>query len=318
MNFSLSNVKRLRRAAGALILVAGIYLAFGFSSRSTTHYKAQTAINIPYPKPLPGLTPISFLPGIVSTDSVDFNAAFSADGKSFYFTRKENGRSRILFSRYDGKDWATATPVELSGNKYSNADPAFAADGTLYFISNRPKNPSDTIASDYDIWFCKPLANGHWSEPRNLQILNSDGEEYYISFAKNGNLYFASSRKGGSGEEDLYVSRLVNGKYTAPENLGGVINSKESEYDPCISPDEDFIIFTSSTRDDSFGGADLYYSKLDAGKKWTSPVNLGKNFNTKGREYCSYFSPDHKYFFFASQGDVKWIDIRAINKLVQH
>ena len=77
-----------------------------------------------------------------------------------------------------------------------------------------------------------------------------------MSFAKNGNLYFASSRKGGFGEEDIYVSRLVNKQYTKPENLGPAINSKESEYDPCISANEDFIIFTSSGRGDSFGAGE--------------------------------------------------------------
>jgi len=299
----------------AIVYLAAICV---FSSCATKHYTGHAVVNIPYPQPLPDSIPITFLPGIVSTDSIEFNAAFSPDGKSFYFTRKEKGRLQIRVSRYDGKKWTADAAVDLSNSKYSNADPAFSADGKLYFISNRPKNPTDTIASDYDIWFCKPLANGQWSVPENLQVVNSHGDDYYISFAKNGNLYFASSRDGGFGEEDIYVSRLINGKYTAPENLGAVINSKQSEYDPCISPNEDFIIFTSAIRDDSFGGADLYYSKLDADKKWTRPVNLGKNINTKTRDYCSYFSPDHKYFFFASQGDVKWVDVRAINKLVQH
>ena len=50
-------------------------------------------------------------------------------------------------------------------------DPAFAPDGKLYFISNRPKDQSDTIA-DYDIWFVAPLADGRWSAPENLKSIN--------------------------------------------------------------------------------------------------------------------------------------------------
>ena len=118
--------------------------------------------------------------------------------------------------------------LSFTESKYSEADPAFAPDGKLYFISNRPKDQSDTLM-DYDIWFVAPLSDGRWSEPENLKSVNSDSSEFYISFSKNGNLYFSSSRKGGFGEEDIYVSRLINEQYTAPENLGAAINSKRSE-----------------------------------------------------------------------------------------
>lgn len=308
-------MKRIRPASTskALIYTACICV---FSFCASLHTEAQTVTGIPYPEPLPGLTPITFLPGSVSTDSIEFNSAFSPDRKSFYFTRKINGQSKIHVSWYDGKNWTKPVPASFSDNPYSNADPAFAAGGKLYFISNRPKNGSDT-PSDYDIWFCKPLSGGRWSEPENLQIVNTDSNEYYISFSKNGNLYFASDRKGGFGEEDIYVSRLINGKYTTPANLGAAINSAKSEYDPCISPNEDFIIFTSSNREGGFGGADLYYAKSQGGRDWTPAVNLGKNFNTPGREYCSYLSPDGKYFFFSSSGDIKWVSIRAIDALVR-
>ena len=40
---------------------------------------AQT--DIPYPKPLADTAAITFLPGIVSKDSIDFGSAFSPDGK---------------------------------------------------------------------------------------------------------------------------------------------------------------------------------------------------------------------------------------------
>jgi len=298
------------------VAIALCYLLSGcfFSSCATRHNKLQTAI--PYPAPFPDSNAITFLPGIVSSDSIDFNSAFSPDGRSFYFTRKKSGLSKIYITRYDGKGWEEPVLSPFSNTKYSVADPAFGPDGKLYFISDRPKNQSDS-SGDYDIWFSKPLGDGGWSEPENLQIVNSDSSEYYISFSKNGNLYFASGRKGSIGEEDIYVSRLVNGQYTTPQNLGAAINSQHSEYDPCISPDEDLIIFSSSNREDSFGGADLYYSKLDGNKKWSPAVHFGKNFNTKSREYCSYFSPDGKYFFFSSGGDVKWVDIKAINKIIR-
>ena len=278
----------------------------------STHPSTQTLTEIPYPHPPPDSIALTFLPDLVSTDSVDFTSAFSPDGKSFYFTRSENSQSSIYVTQHDGRTWKSPVLVPAIETEYSEADPAFAPDGKLYFISNRPKNNADTVR-DYDIWFVTPLdEDTGWSKPENLEPVNSDSSEFYISFSKNGNLYFSSSRKGGFGAEDIYVSRLSNERYTKPENIGEAINSTYSEYDPCISANEDILVFTSSNRKDTFGGADLYCSKITGTAKWFNAMNLGKSLNTNTREYCAYFSPDSKYFFFSSQGDVKWLKSQFI------
>jgi hypothetical protein len=275
---------------------------------------AQAAKKIAYPQPLADSMAIIFLPGLVSKDSLDFNAAFSPDGKAFYFSRSKNRQSKIYVSYHNGENWTEPVHAAFTGGtQYAEADPAFGPDGRLYFISNRPRNQSDT-SPDYDIWSVKPLPGGHWSEPENMTSLNSDSSEFYISFARNGNLYFASSRAGGFGEEDIYVSRLVNARYSTPENLGPAVNTAKSEYDPGISPQEDIIVFASSNRGQGFGGADLYCSVVDVPKKWLPATHLGKTFNTKTREFCPYFSPDEKYFFFSSEGDIKWISLKILQK----
>lgn len=266
---------------------------------------------IPYPKPAPDSAVTTFLPGIVSKETVDFGSAFSPDGRSFYFARSEDKRSRIYVTHHDGEVWTEPVVARFIASDYADADPAFGPGGRLYFISTRPKDQLDKLP-DYDIWFVTPLADGGWSEPENLKTTNSESNEFYISFSRNGNLYFASSRPGGFGEEDIYVSRLLRNQYAAPENLGASINSEKSEYDPGISADEDLLVFTSAGRKDSFGGADLYASKFGRNKRWTEAVNLGKNYNSKTREYCPYFSPDSKYFFYSSEGDVKWADTQIL------
>ncbi len=267
-------------------------------------------------KPFPRSIPKVFLKGIVSKDSVDFGAAFSPAGRSFYFARTANKRSRIYVTDFNGTSWTEPVTLPFDHGNYSMADPAFSPDGKLYFISNMPKNNADTLP-DYDIWYVSPLSNGKWTEPENLHSINSDSNEFYISFSKNGNLYFSSSRKGGYGEEDIYMSRLTGSQYTSPANLGNTINSERSEYDPGISPDEAIIIFASSGRSGSFGKADLYVSTLNNQGSWQNAVNLGKDFNTSSREYCPYFSPDLKHFFYSSEGDVKWVDLMAVKKKIR-
>jgi Tol biopolymer transport system component len=264
---------------------------------------------LPYPKPPAYGKPEIFLPGIVSTNARDFGSAFSPDGKSFYFARSENGKSKIYVTRYIKKQWTAAVLVSSSQAPYSDADPAFAPNGNFYFISTRPTDPHDTLP-DYNIWVAGIRKDGRLTDPDPLKIINSDSSEFYISFAKNGNLYFSSSRQGGFGEEDIYVSRFENGQYQLPENVGAAVNSEKSEYDPGVSKEDEMIVFTSPNRKDTRGGGDLYFSRRRMGK-WIDAVHFGEPINTPAREYCSYFSPDARYFFYSSEGDVKWIDMTS-------
>lgn len=297
----------------AIVLVFACLLS---SCALSLFAQAPAHAGIPYPQPLPDTTAIRFLPGLVSKDSLDFNAMFSPDGQSFYFTRAASKITNIYISKYDGRQWTEPVLAPFTEGGYSDADPAFGPDGKLYFISNRPARRSDTLM-DYDIWRVSPLAGGRWSEPENVKSINTDSAEYYISFTADGNLYFASSRPGGFGEEDIYVSRLEGQQYSQPENLGAAVNTDKSEYDPFISPKGDFLIFTSSNRGNSFGAADLYCSKLKGGKEWLRAANLGKSFNTSTREFCPYVSPDGKYFFFSSERDIKWISAGHLTRQME-
>jgi Tol biopolymer transport system component len=301
--------KNIQHTLQALILLTLPLL--GVVSCAPRHEGKQAAA-IAYPEPTPDSVAIPFLPGVVSKDSLDFNAAFSADGKSYYFTRSENKKLIIYASTHDGTRWTEPVPAAFTEAGYSQADPAFGPDGKLYFISNKPRHAADTL-DDYDIWFVTPQDKG-WSAPQNLAAINTDSAEYYISFTDKGNLYFASARAGGYGQEDIYVSELVNGAYAQPRNLGAAINTDKSEYDPGISPAEDMIVFASSRRADSYGAADLYGAKRSTQGEWTTAMHLGKTINTDTRDYCPYFSPDGRYFFFSSERNVKWIGIGAFQQ----
>ena len=263
--------------------------------------------NFVYPDPKPDTVALPFLPGIVSSDSLDFNAAFSPDGKLFYFARSFNGNWQIYQTAFDGKNWSSPSFAPFSERQYSMADPFITSDGSVYFISNRPRNERDTLP-DFDIWVVHHQENGQWSAPENIQEVNSDSTEYYVSLAANSNLYFASNRSGGYGSHDIYVSKFVNGKYTTPVNLGANINSAEMEHDPLILNDERCIIFTSVNREGGLGEADFHYAtRENADQPWSSALNLGKQFNTPTYEYCPNLTPDSKFFFYSSEYDVKWI-----------
>lgn len=304
-------MNNLKTPATILTLILMLPCFTGCTGSNSQH-------GIPYPKPYPDTVASTFLPGIVSntaTDSLDFNAAFSPDGQSFYFARPVNGKWQIFLSRYDGVQWTRPEPAPFNEQNYAQADPAFGPDNNLYFISNRPTSKSQNV-SDFNIWFIKPLASGKWSSPEYVEAVNTDSTEYYISFAGNGNLYFASTREGGLGQEDIYVSKRVDGMYSKPENLGGTINSAESDHDPCIAKDESFLVYNSYERKDGYGQADLYASKMTKNKTWSKAANLGKAFNTPAYEYTAYITPDSKYFFFTSEYDIKWISADYLRQTI--
>jgi hypothetical protein len=266
---------------------------------------------IKYPEPAPDSIALSFLPGIVCTDSLDFNSAFSPDGKSFYFGQSLYGKWRIYVTSFDGKNWSNPAPAAFSDTAYSEADPFITPDGSVYYISNRPAHNNDSLP-DYDIWVVHPVNDGTWSAPENLHEVNSDSTEYYVSLSANGNLYFSSNRQGSYGSNDIYISRLVNGKYTTPENLGPAVNTSQMEHDPFISPGEQLLIFTSAYRKDSYGEADLYYSVKNADNTWSPAKNMGSSINTPTYEYCPYITPDSKYLFYSTDFEVKWIDTKYL------
>ncbi|MFW5705562.1 MAG: tetratricopeptide repeat protein, partial [Bacteroidota bacterium] len=123
-------------------------------------------------------------------------------------------------------------------------------------------------------------------QPVNLgSPINSSGWESQPTLSSDGRtLYFASTRNGGHGNSDLWMSTLKDdGSWSIPENLGKVINTKGSEMAPFIHPDGQTLYF-SSDHHIGMGGIDLYVSRKDSTGNWSAPVNLGFPVNTPGDE----------------------------------
>ncbi|HEX7771178.1 MAG TPA: hypothetical protein VF435_02080 [Pyrinomonadaceae bacterium] len=250
--------------------------------------------------------PTIFGNGIISTADFDSHPAFTPDGKTLYFLRSSPTFNfwTIVVSRYEKNHWTTPEVLPISG-QYRDADPFITTDGKkFYFISDRPKDAANTSAESrsLDIWFMEKVGDG-WGPPRNVGApINSPGQEWYPTIAQDGTMYFGSDRAGGKGRTDIYRSRLVDGKYTEPENLGEAINTQFEEFEPYISPDQKYLIFMTQ-RPDGRGGSDLYISYQRNGV-WTKATNLGDKINSSGAEYSPLVTPDGKYFFWSSTRSV--------------
>jgi Tol biopolymer transport system component len=243
--------------------------------------------------------PELFGEGVISTTDYELNTAFLPDGNTVFFTKStpNMGFWTIVYSQLRDGRWSEPVVAPFSGS-YSDADLCASPDGRrLVFISRRPL-PGQSRGSVPHLWYVDRTGDG-WSEPQNAAALNSDAGEYYPSVAADGTLYFESARPGGKGRADVYLSRLVDGKYSPPENLGAPLNSEFNEGDAVIAPDRSFMILTITGRPDDMGSGDLYISERHAGE-WTAPKHLPAGINSPALEFCPSLSPDGRHLYFTS------------------
>jgi Tol biopolymer transport system component len=252
--------------------------------------------------------PELFGEGIFSTSAWDFFVAFTPDQRTAYVCRA-NGTFTyftILETYRRAGRWTEPRVAPFSG-KWSDADPHISPDGSwIYWISNRPL-PTDTGRvvrhgrSDYDIWFAERTATGEWGDPRHLgaPVSTPTAVEWSPSVAANGNLYFGTIRTSGRGGNDIWMSRLVNGVYQPPENLGDSVNTRFEEVEPWIAPDESYLIISAQGRPDALGGFDLYISFRRNGV-WQRPMLLPSPINSEHGDFNQSVSPDGRYLYFSS------------------
>lgn len=265
----------------------------------------------------PGTTPNIFAVDFISKDArYEYGSVFNSEGNEFYFAVSENDNAYILGTQYQNGKWSTPEVI-IQNDKYSFNDPFLSpGDDRLYYISDKPKNHLDTLL-DYDIWYSEK-EEGKWSEPINAgPPINTDANEYYISFTKNGTMYFSSNRDNmpkRSHDFDIYRSDLIDGKFQTPVKLDSNINTNFYEADVFIDPNEEYIIFCSFRRE-GLGEGDLYISFKDENGHWQKAINLASPINTKGHELCPYVSSDGDYFFYTSQEDIKWVSTQIFDQL---
>jgi WD40-like Beta Propeller Repeat len=88
--------------------------------------------------------------------------------------------------------------------------------------------------------------------------------------------------------------------WSAPVNLGAIVNSAFNDFGPAISKNGLSLYFTS-IRPGGFGEQDIWVSQRPGlGEPWGPPTNLGPNVNTPFNESVPAFSRDGHWMFFNS------------------
>ena len=213
----------------------------------------------------PGIEPKIYAPGFVfSEDILHCYPTFTPDGREMYWMELVRGkRPKIMTMRATDSGWTAPEVASFSG-EYIDQAPHISADGRrLYFASVRPGGYGKA-----DIWYVERLESG-WGEPVNLgSPPNSEGSETQPSVTGDGTLYFVAGMEGVKWNRGIYVSRMVDGRYSDPKPLPEMINSEHADIYPFIAYDESYLLFGSTRPGGNSVETDIYVCFRQADGSW--------------------------------------------------
>lgn len=230
----------------------------------------EWTVPVPLRFPLPGtLQTLTNGPFTFNGDGFEGHASFvwrNGSPVEVYFTGQRDDASmrdgfaglNIYFSRFRDGAWSKPEHLTVINSDWDDRMPCITSDGTtLFFVSDRPGGMGGS-----DIWISyRNLKTGRWSEPVNGgKSWNTEYNEIAPSVSPDGrSLFFSSDRPGGAGHYDLYMSRLVGGRFEKAENLGLPFNSERDDEYLSMTEDGLWAFLASDRRDENAkGGFDLY------------------------------------------------------------
>lgn len=205
-------------------------------------------------------TPVNLGQTVNSPDG-DLAPALSPDGHYLFFTSNRPGGLGLndiwVSWRADvHDDFAWEAPVNvgapINGPEFE-AGPGFRRP-EFFFV----RGPAGTA---FDIYVSTVTGNTY-QPPRLVHELNSPANDLRPTIRFDGReIFLSSNRTGGFGRDDLWGSTRqgVATPWTAPVNLGPVINSPFNDNQPGLSEDGTELYFTSD-RPGGSGLVDLYVS----------------------------------------------------------
>ena len=234
----------------------------------------------------------------INSEYSDYGPSLALDDKTFIFTSKRNvipdgletkQNEDIFFSTQEYGQWSYAAPLKELNTIHNEGSVCLSKDGkTLYFA----RCDAPDSYGNCDLYVTQLQADSTWGEARNLGVnVNSRAWDSHPTLSHNDDtLYFASDRIGGFGMADIYFTyKSKKGGWVPAQNLGPIINSRNSEVSPFIHPAHNMLYFSSNGYVLNFGEFDIYKSAKTNGS-WQEADNIGPLVNGAGSEF--YFTID--------------------------
>ena len=166
-----------------------------------------------------------------------------------------------------------------------DSQPSLSADGRILFFSSNRKGGY----GGNDIWYSVMQSDGTWAAAKNLgEVVNTPKDEISpFMFFNNEILFFSSNGHPGFGGMDIQLSKVIDGEFTQPENLGMPINDQFDQVALFITAQKDYAYFTELSTSEEENDRSLLYrfkfpKEIPLGENLT--VTEGKVFNSKTGE----------------------------------
>ncbi|MCE2711216.1 MAG: SprB repeat-containing protein [Cryomorphaceae bacterium] len=261
------------------------------------------------------ISEVKRLPGTVNTEVAEESIpVFSKDSSMLYFVRTYDPKAEggeydqdIWFSRKSGDGYTDCQLLKSINNKYNNAVIGLNANGSNMYVLNTYEGKKDLVKG-----LAVSAADGaDWGKPVEIVIptLDIEGDFYGFHVNRSEDIILISYAGPNSvGLEDLYVSKKQGGTWSAPINMGNVLNTASFEISPFLNKTSDTLFFSSEGHG-GMGGADIFYSVRldDSWTNWSKPVNLGNKINSP--KFDAYFSYTTNQIYWSSNRDGERSDI---------
>jgi outer membrane protein OmpA-like peptidoglycan-associated protein len=200
-------------------------------------------------------------------------------------------------------DMASPTKMPNTFNQpYHDGPSSFNADFTQIFTTRTLRNSSKKDSTNIRTDLLKIyIANLTGEKKIEYTAFPYNSEDYSVGHptvsADGKTIIFSSNKPGGAGQSDLYISKLVDGKWIEPVNLGKNVNTFGNEVFPFLANDS--TLFFSSDGLPGFGGLDIYETNLVNGE-WIQAWNLKLPINSPYDDFSIVFDKNMTAGFFSS------------------
>jgi outer membrane protein OmpA-like peptidoglycan-associated protein len=165
-------------------------------------------------------------------------------------------------------------------------------------VSESVKEDDKTRTVRLKIYTAERSGRSNWGKVRELTFNSGDYSSSAPALHPNGELMiFSSTMPGGFGGADLYLSRLVEGEWSRPVNLGAAINTEGDEMFPFLHTDG--TLYFSSDGHAGLGGLDVFYAEWKD-ERWDNVRNMGWTLNSRWDDFGLVWDEDRRRGFFAS------------------
>ncbi|MCS4436771.1 OmpA family protein [Aquiflexum gelatinilyticum] len=223
---------------------------------------------------------------VINTNYNEGTCTISADGKILIFSSCETpdsfGDCDLYIAYKLNDEWQRPSNMGKAVNsRFWDSQPSLSADGRILFFSSNRRGGF----GGRDLWYSLRMPNGGWSEAKNLgSLVNTPKDEVspFIYF-NNEILFFASDGHRGFGGQDIFVSRVENGVFTNPENLGYPINDHLDQFSLFITAQRDYAYYTENTFNETMEERSYLYKF-----RFPEEISLGENLIvTQGKVFNS-------------------------------